>query len=140
AGVHDSPCALHGARQTAARARAARGWRHEPPEDSERIQPVPSRPDDLGRDGFDAARLHLLYDQPRDAGQVRNAVAVALDSVSVVWNSPLPLPRASAGRRRQPCRTAPLGSTAARVRRFMGADRSAPDLSTTVGAMPEFNF
>ena len=67
--LHDPAGAVHGAGEAAARDRAARRRRDEPPADSRRVQPVSARSDDRRRHRVDADRVHLLHDQPRDAGR-----------------------------------------------------------------------
>ena len=68
--------------------------------------PLPARSDDRRRDRVDADRLHLLHDQPRDAGEVRDAVARTDDSVSAVRHLSVSVSGPPARRRRQPRRHA----------------------------------
>ena len=72
--------------------------------------------------------VRVLYDQPGDPAEIRDAVARVDDSVSAVWDFPVPLSRASARRGRKSRRFAAHRQTTAHLCGALGAVGDADHL------------
>ena len=75
---------------------------NEPPANPRGVQPVPPRPDDLGRHRLDAGGICVLHRQPRHGAEVRDQQARVDPSLSAVRDLSVSIPGAPEGRGRQP--------------------------------------